>query len=118
MRRRLLQFLKRRDGAIAVEFAFVAPVMLGMFFGLTELALALGVRADVINLSSVGSDLIAQESAVSTSDMTNVFSALSAMLYPYSVTPAQITISSVVDNNTSTTARWPGAAPRAAPQGR
>jgi Flp pilus assembly protein TadG len=102
MRGRLIQFLTRRDGAIAVEFAFVAPIMIGMFFGLTELALALGVHADVINLSSVGSDLVAQESTVSTSDMTNVFSALSAMLYPYSTTPAQITISSVVDNNSTT----------------
>lgn len=105
MRRRLLQFLTRRDGAIAVEFAFVAPVMIGMFFGLTELALAMGVHADVINLSSVGSDLVAQESAITTADMTNVFSALSAMLYPYSTTPAQITISSVIDNNTTTSGK-------------
>ena len=105
MRRRLLQFLTKRDGAIAVEFAFVAPVMIGMFFGLTELALALGVRADVINLTSVGADLVAQEKAVTTADMTNVFSALSAMLYPYSTTPAQITISSVIDNNTTTTGK-------------
>ena len=102
---RLLQFITRRDGAIAVEFAFVAPVMIGMFFGLTELALALGVHADVINLSSVGSDLVAQESTITTSDMTNVFSALSAMLYPYSTTPAQITISSVIDNNTATSGK-------------
>jgi Flp pilus assembly protein TadG len=102
--RRLLQFITGRDGAIAVEFAFVAPVMIGMFFGLTELALALGVHADVINLSSVGSDLVAQESAITTSDLTNVFSALSALLYPYSTTPAQITISSVIDNNSGASA--------------
>ena len=104
MRRRLLQFFTRHDGAIAVEFAFVAPIMLGLFFGLNELALALGVHADVVNLSSVGSDLVAQESTVTTSDMTNVFSALSAMLYPYSTTPAQITISSVIDNNSGASA--------------
>jgi Flp pilus assembly protein TadG len=105
MRGRLLQFLIGRDGAIAVEFAFVAPVMIGMFFGLTELALALGVHADVINLSSVGSDLVAQESSITTADMTNVFSALSAMLYPYPTAPAQITISSIIDNNTATTGK-------------
>jgi Flp pilus assembly protein TadG len=103
--RRLARFLTRKDGAIAVEFAFVAPIMLGMFFGLTELALALGAKADVINLTSVGADLVAQKSSVSTSDMSNVFSALSAMLYPYSTAPAQITITSVVDNNTSTSGK-------------
>ena len=103
----LKDFIKRRDGSIAVEFAFIAPVMLGLFFGLSELALALGAKADVQNLASVGADLIGQESAVTTADMTNVFSALSAMLYPYSTTPAQITISSVIDNSSGGTAGNP-----------
>lgn len=102
--KRLGHFLKREDGAIAIEFAFVAPIMLGMFFGLTQLALALGVRNDVVNLASAGADLVAQESAATTADLTNVFSALSAMLYPYSTTPAKITISSISDNNSASAA--------------
>jgi Flp pilus assembly protein TadG len=105
--RRLISFFTNQDGAIAVEFVFIAPVMIAMFFGLSDLALALGVRADIINLSSVGSDLIAQESTVTTADMTNVFSALSAMLYPYDTGPAQITISSVVDDSSGGTAHAP-----------
>ena len=103
--RRLLQFLTQEGGSIAVEFAFVAPVMIGLFFGLNELALALGAKGDVVNLASVGADLIAQEKAVTTSDMTNVFSALSAMLYPYATANARITISSIIDNNTTTTGK-------------
>ena len=99
----LKNFITGRDGSIAVEFAFIAPVMVGLFFGLSELALALGAKGDVQNLASVGADLIAQESAASTSDMTNVFSALSAMLYPYSTSNAQITISSVIDDKSGGT---------------
>jgi Flp pilus assembly protein TadG len=99
--KRLVHFLKREDGAIAVEFAFVAPIMLGIFFGLAQLALALGVRNDVVNLASAGADLVAQENAATTADLTNVFSALSAMLYPYSTTLAKITISSIIDNNSA-----------------
>jgi Flp pilus assembly protein TadG len=110
--RRLKGFFTRKDGAIAVEFAFVAPVMVGLFFGLSEMALALGVKGDVVNLASVGADLIAQESSATTGDMTNVFSALSAMLYPYSTANAQITISSVVDNSSG------GAAGNANPTGK
>jgi Flp pilus assembly protein TadG len=105
--RKRLSFLEDRSGAIAVEFAFIAPVMIAMFFGLSDLALALGLRADVINLASTGSDLIAQESTVTTADMQNVFGALSAMLYPYSTSPAQITISSITDNNSGSTAGGP-----------
>jgi Flp pilus assembly protein TadG len=103
--RRLRDLLKRRDASIAVEFALIAPVMIGMFFGLGELALAEGARGDVVNLASVGADLVAQESTVTTSDMTNVFAALSAMLYPYSTANAQITISSIVDNSTTTSGK-------------
>jgi Flp pilus assembly protein TadG len=103
--RRFSHFLKRCDGAIAVEFAFVAPIMLGLFFGLTELAMALGAKGDVANLASAGADLIAQENSVPGADMTNVFSALSAMLYPYATANARITISSIIDNNTTTTGK-------------
>jgi Flp pilus assembly protein TadG len=95
---RILQFLKQRDGAIAIEFAFVAPVMIAMFYIMTELAVALGARADVVNLASAGTDLIAQEKSATTADMSNVFKALSAMLYPYDVTNAIITISSITDD--------------------
>jgi Flp pilus assembly protein TadG len=95
----LFGFLKNRDGTIAVEFAFIAPIMMGLFFGLTQLALVLGVRNDVVNLASAGADLIAQEKTASTTDMNNVFSALSAMLYPYSTTPVQITLTSLTDNS-------------------
>ena len=116
--RRLLGFLTQEGGTIAVEFAFVAPIMIGMFFGVTELALALGAKGDVTNLASVGADLVAQESSVTTTDMTNVFSALSAMLFPYSTANAQVTISSVVDNGTTTSGKvtWScsqGGTPRA-----
>lgn len=110
--RRVFRFLKGESGAIAVEFAFVAPVMIGLFFGLTELALALGAKSDVINLASVGADLVAQKKTASTADMTNVFNALSAMLYPYSTTNAQITISSLIDNSSG------GAAGNANPTGK
>ena len=96
------KFLGATGGSIAVEFAFVAPVMIAMFFGLSELASALGIRADVANLTSAGADLIAQEKSVTTADMSNVFAAQAAMLYPNSAGPAQITISSVKDNGTST----------------
>lgn len=106
--RRFRKFLSRNDGAIALEFALVAPVMIAMFFGLSELAIVLGAKSNVANLAGTGADLIAQEKAASTSDMTNVFNALSAMLYPYPTTNVQITITSVVDNDTATsgTVAW------------
>ena len=92
------RFLKNKSGLAAVEFAFVLPVMLSMMFGMVELSQAMGARAAVTNLASTGADLIAQESSVTDADLNNVFGALGAMLYPYSVTPVKIVITSIVDD--------------------
>jgi Flp pilus assembly protein TadG len=99
------RFFKHDGGVAAVEFAFVLPVMLTFLFGLIEVSQGLTCRANVTFLASTGSDLIAQESQVTNADMTNVFNALSAMLYPFSATSVQITISSIVDNGTSTSGK-------------
>jgi Flp pilus assembly protein TadG len=89
------------SGMAAVEFALLLPVLITLFFGVVELSLALACRADVANVASTAADLVAQESSVASGDMTNVFSAASAILYPYSQGNATITIYSIVDNKTS-----------------
>jgi Flp pilus assembly protein TadG len=95
------RFGRARDGAAAVEFAFLLPVMLVMFFGVVEVSRALSCRADVINVASTAADLTAQASSLSTSDVSNVFSAASAILYPYDTSTARIIITSIVYNTTS-----------------
>jgi Flp pilus assembly protein TadG len=99
--RKRFQFWKNEKGLAAIEFAFVAPVMISMLLGLVELSQALLVRADVTNMASTGADLIAQESTVTTADMSNVFNALSAMLYPADPTKAKIVLTSIKDNGTN-----------------
>jgi Flp pilus assembly protein TadG len=94
----LRRFQKAKDGLAAVEFALLLPVLILLFFGVVEVSLALTCRADVTNVASTVADLIAQESSVTTSDMTNVFSAANAILFPYATTPAQITVTSVIYN--------------------
>jgi len=87
-----------RDGMAAVEFALILPALLALLFGGLEVTNVLIVRADVSNMTSSAADLIAQESTVGDADMTNVFSALTALIYPYSTTPAKIVITSVIDD--------------------
>ena len=87
-----------KDGMAAVEFAFIAPVMILVFFATVELSMALDCKTRVTNIASTAADLVAQETTVSSTDMSNVFSALNAILYPYPSTPAHIVISSLVDD--------------------
>ncbi|HEX3755866.1 MAG TPA: TadE/TadG family type IV pilus assembly protein, partial [Rhizomicrobium sp.] len=83
MLKNLFQFGKNRDGLAAIEFAFIAPVMVTLFFGTIELADALSCRTDVGSVADTAGDLVAQESTITTADLSNVYNAATAILYPY-----------------------------------
>ena len=99
-------FRKSNDGAAAVEFAILLPLLISMFFGVVETSLALLCRADVSVMASTAADLISQVNAASTTDITNVYSAAGTILYPYydpsngSAKPT-IRITSVIYDTTS-----------------
>ncbi|HVV26618.1 MAG TPA: TadE/TadG family type IV pilus assembly protein [Rhizomicrobium sp.] len=92
----------------AVEFALISPVLLLLFFGTVELTRAFGARAQVLETASTAADLVAQAGALSSSDISNVFTAATAILYPYydpgsgvsykEIKP-RIIVASVIDNN-------------------
>lgn len=103
---KLRGFRKSNDGAAAVEFAILLPLLISMFFGVVETSLALLCRADVSVMASTAADLISQVNAANTSDITNVYSAAGTILYPYydpsngSAKPT-IRITSVIYDTTS-----------------
>ena len=94
----LRRFRDGRDGMAAVEFALILPVMLALVFGSIEVTNAVICRADVSNAASAGSDLIAQETAVGTTDMNNAFSAIDALIFPYALSNLRVVITSVIDD--------------------
>jgi Flp pilus assembly protein TadG len=103
---RLLQrFGGDRKGVAAVEFALILPVMISLFFAIQELSLALAARADVTNMAAIAADLTAQESSMTGTDVSNIYSATSSVLYPFkdtSDTPLTVAIYSIIDNNSAT----------------
>lgn len=98
----LIRFRKDKRGLAAVEFALILPLLITLFFGVVEVSLMLNARATVTSVASVTADLVAQRSTLSGSDMTNVFKATSAILYPNSPANATIEVYSIVDNNNAT----------------
>jgi Flp pilus assembly protein TadG len=91
-------FRRAHSGMAAVEFAMILPVMLVLVLGAVEVTDALICKTDVSKTASTAADLIAQESAVTTADMTNVFAALSALNYPFSTAGLKVVITSVIDD--------------------
>jgi Flp pilus assembly protein TadG len=90
------------SGMAAVEFAMIAPVMIVLYFGVTEISDAYDAHTKATAVASTAADLIAQEKVVCDSEMTDVFSALSAIMFPYSSSDMKITISSLIDNGNGT----------------
>ena len=107
MLKTFFRMLKARDGLAAIEFAFIAPVMIVMFFGAVEFSAAIDCKTRVTAIASTAADLVAQETTVSPGDMTNVFAALNAIIYPYPSGAAKIVISSIVYKTATTgTVAW------------
>jgi Flp pilus assembly protein TadG len=87
--------LQARDGTVAVEFAFIAPILITLFLGTMALCNALICRAKVTTVAASAADLVAQDETISTAQLNDVFSALNAIVYPYPSAGSRIIITSI-----------------------
>jgi Flp pilus assembly protein TadG len=113
MMRTLIQGLRnfRRDqrGVSAVEFAFIAPVLILFYFGLAEYTQALMAQRKAINTASAMGDLTAQANGSTTSSTINDIMDMKDVLmapFPVSGTQAKICIVSIVNNGTQNKVTW------------
>jgi Flp pilus assembly protein TadG len=101
----------------ATEFALITPLMLSLYFGVTELSDGLMAESKVTLLASTAADLVAQDTTITDAEMTSIFNALTEVMYPYSSTSTQVVISSLVYvSSTSAKVAWSdghNASPRA-----
>ncbi len=79
-------------GVSAVEFALILPIMLIIYAGCGELTMALVIDRKVSRAASTISDLVAQQSSVSTALMTNIFDATTSILEPYDSSIAKVVV--------------------------
>jgi hypothetical protein len=67
------RFAKCRRGLAAVEFAFIAPIMILLFFGVIEGSSAYSTSRKVLLSANTLADLVAQESAITRSSLEDLF---------------------------------------------
>jgi Flp pilus assembly protein TadG len=122
MSRRLLRlkraardFLRDKTGIAAVEFAFILPLMLVLFFGTVEFSQGVAVDRKVTIMARTLADLTSQNTSVTSTQLTNFFKASTAIMTPYSAQPLNSTVSELYVDPSTLAARvqWSvGSAPR------
>ena len=95
LRRLYRSFAASTRGVAAIEFAMIAPVLatifLATFDGGRAIAIYMKVRAATYSLAAITN----QYQTIASTDMTNIVQVTSAVLAPYSTTPATFTVSQI-----------------------
>ncbi|WP_456752067.1 MULTISPECIES: TadE/TadG family type IV pilus assembly protein [unclassified Bradyrhizobium] len=103
----VVAFRYDRRGLAAVEFAFILPLMLVMFFGTVEFSSGVAVDRKVTLMARAASDLTSQSTQVVDSDLQNFFSASVGIMTPYDASPTKVTLSEIyVDNSKIAHIQW------------
>jgi Flp pilus assembly protein TadG len=94
-RARLRRLLADRKGVAAIEFAFIAPLLLAMYFVTMEIAPAIDANKKVGRAASMIADLVTQQSTITKSEADAIMAIGEATLNPYTRTKLNVTITAI-----------------------
>ena len=80
----LVRFAKSKRGVAAIEFAFIAPILLSLYFVTMEVAQAIEANKKVGRAASMIADLITQQQTVNKADVDAIMKIGKSVLQPYS----------------------------------
>lgn len=96
----LLSRLRRDErGVSAVEFALLAPVLIAIYMGLSEFCQGYMAQKRMGHVTSMVADLVAQEEAVSGTNLDEIFAIGGLIMKPFPTTPLQQRVSGVTMTN-------------------
>ena len=103
-------FARDRRGVSAVEFAMIAPLMIGLYLGCVELSSGIAAQRKVSQTSSTLARLMSQLPTISASDMTDLLTASTSIMAPYSSANLSVTVSCLrIDAGGKVTVAWSAA---------
>jgi Flp pilus assembly protein TadG len=103
----LKRFLRDTAGLAAIEFAFIGPVLITMYFGVAELTQAMLAQRRAAHAASTIGDLVAQGTSIQASNFTDLWTVGQTIIAPFSTTTLKMRVTSVVaDANAKTTVAW------------
>lgn len=102
----LRRLMRDQRGVSAVEFALLAPVMIGLYFGMTEFSQGFMAQKRMNHVAAVVGDLVGQSTALTTSDLDGIMDVGDLIMAPYPVQTLRLRVSSVIRQNNAYTVQW------------
>ncbi|MEM6711638.1 MAG: TadE/TadG family type IV pilus assembly protein [Pseudomonadota bacterium] len=104
---RLKDLPEAKSGAAAIEFALIAPFMILLWLGATELTLAMSADRKMSHASSVLADLVTQQNNVTNVELEDIMDAAESIMLPHDVDDLSIHIVGVkIDEDGNPTVEW------------
>lgn len=104
--RNIRGFVDAKDGISAVEFAFIAPVMLLVYFACIELSLMMQLDRKVTTSTATLGDLTAREEVISNAELDDIFQATRMIFQPNDITVARMRVSGLIDDAGTIKVAW------------
>ena len=100
-------FAKRDDGAAAIEFAFIMPFMLLLYFGLVDVTGLISVNRRVVSAAATMADLVGQQrTSVLKSDINDQFNAVYVIMQPVSSANVRVEVYAFRTVNGGIVQKW------------
>lgn len=89
------RFAGARAGVAAVEFAFIAPVLLSLYFVTMEVSQAIEVNKKVGRVGSMVADLLTQQQSITKSEVDAILKIGESILQPYNRSKGAIEVTAI-----------------------
>jgi Flp pilus assembly protein TadG len=107
MPRMIGRMARDRRGVSAVEFALLAPFMIALYLGCVEISDAVSCDRKVSLTAAALANLTAQVTTISSTDMTNIFNASTAIVAPYSASNLKMKVTCLkIDSTGKAKVQW------------
>ncbi len=103
----IARFARNERGVAAIEFAMILPLMLTLYLGGIEVSQGVSIDRKVTLTARTVADLVSRVSSINNAGTTAVLEASAAVLAPYPVDKAKVTVSLIkIDANSKVTVEW------------
>lgn len=101
------RFARDERGVSAVEFALLLPLLVTLYLGGVELSQAIAIDRKVTLTARTVADLVSQVASINNAGLDNSLTAASAVLSPYPVNKAKVTVTFVwIDKDKNAKVEW------------